>query len=361
MSIVGIGACCGLLIAGFGLRYSVSSMIDLQYTNIRNYNMETSLDSGLSKKEINKVKEEFNNNSEIKESKLFYQDTYEVEGSKKNYNFSLMVPIDIDAINDYIYLNDYETDQKLNLPDNGILITSRLSEIAGIKKGDTIKIADMDGKEYQVPVVGIVNNYIYHYAFLSKDYYEQITNKEVSANLILSRLKYNNDKIYDNLSKEILKNEDVLSVEFNQRMADSFAQQLDSLDFVIVVIIVAAGMLAFIVMFNLDNINVSERFREIATIKVLGFYNSEVNLYIVRENIILNIFGIIVGCLIGKFFHQYLMNTISVDFVQFYNDILPSSYVYGVILTIVFAVIVNIFLNRTLKKINMVESLKSVE
>ena len=114
-------------------------------------------------------------------------------------------------------------------------------------------------------------------------------------------------------------------------------------------------------MFNLDNINVSERFREIATIKVLGFYNSEVNLYIVRENIILNIFGIIVGCLIGKFFHQYLMNTISVDFVQFYNDILPSSYVYGVILTIVFAVIVNIFLNRTLKKINMVESLKSVE
>lgn len=361
MSIVGIGACCGLLIAGFGLRYSVSSMIDLQYTNIRNYNMETSLDSGLSKKEINKVKEEFNNNSEIKESKLFYQDTYEVEGSKKNYNFSLMVPIDIDAINDYIYLNDYETDQKLNLPDNGILITSRLSEIAGIKKGDTIKIADMDGKEYQVPVVGIVNNYIYHYAFLSKDYYEQITNKEVSANLILSRLKYNNDKIYDNLSKEILKNEDVLSVEFNQRMADSFAQQLDSLDFVIVVIIVAAGMLAFIVMFNLDNINVSERFREIATIKVLGFYNSEVNLYIVRENIILNILGIIVGCLIGKFFHQYLMNTISVDFVQFYNDILPSSYVYGVILTIVFAVIVNIFLNRTLKKINMVESLKSVE
>ena len=361
MSIVGIGACCGLLIAGFGLRYSVSSMIDLQYTNIRNYNMETSLDSGLSKKEINKVKEEFNNNSEIKESKLFYQDTYEVEGSKKNYNFSLMVPIDIDAINDYIYLNDYETDQKLNLPDNGILITSRLSEIAGIKKGDTIKIADMDGKEYQVPVVGIVNNYIYHYAFLSKDYYEQITNKEVSANLILSRLKDNNDKIYDNLSKEILKNEDVLSVEFNQRMADSFAQQLDSLDFVIVVIIVAAGMLALIDIRIVDNINVSERFREIATIKVLGFYNSEVNLYIVRENIILNILGIIVGCLIGKFFHQYLMNTISVDFVQFYNDILPSSYVYGVILTIVFAVIVNIFLNRTLKKINMVESLKSVE
>ena len=120
-------------------------------------------------------------------------------------------------------------------------------------------------------------------------------------------------------------------------------------------------MLAFIVMFNLDNINVSERFREIATIKVLGFYNNEVNLYIVRENIILNIIGIIVGCLIGKFFHQYLMNTVAVDFVQFYNDILISSYIYGVVLTIVFAVIVNIFLNRTLKKINMVESLKSVE
>lgn len=361
MSVVGIGACCGLLIAGFGLRYSVSSMIDLQYTHVRNYNMETSLDSDVSTKEIKEIEQEFNSNSEIKESKLFYQDTYEVEGDKKSYNFSLMVPIDTDAMNNYIYLTDYETEQSLTLPDNGIIITSRLSEIAGIKKGDTIKIKDMDGKEYQVSVAGVVNNYIYHYAFISKDYYEQLTNEDVNANLILSRLTNNDEETYDNLSKEILKNKNILSVEFNQRMADGFSQQLDSLDFVIVVIIIAAGMLAFIVMFNLDNINVSERFREIATIKVLGFYNNEVNLYIVRENIILNIIGIIVGCLIGKFFHQYLMNTVAVDFVQFYNDILISSYIYGVVLTIVFAVIVNIFLNRTLKKINMVESLKSVE
>ncbi|WP_294464629.1 FtsX-like permease family protein [uncultured Anaerofustis sp.] len=361
MSVVGIGACCGLLIAAFGIRYSVSAIVDLQYNTIWNYNMETSIESDLSNKEINDIKYTYDDNKEIKGSKLFFKDTYSVVGKNKDYSFSLMVPIDKDAVNDYIYLSDYETGDKINMPKSGVVITSRLSEIADIKKGDIIKIKDLDDKEYDVPVVNIINNYVYHYMFLSEDYYKTIVDEDIKPNLILSRLNKNDESTYDKLSETLLKDENISSIEFNERVAENFAGQLDSMDFVIVVIIVAAGMLAFVVMFNLDNINVSERIREIATIKVLGFYNNEVNFYIVRENIILNIIGIIVGCIVGKYFHRYLIDTVSVDFVQFYKGIQLSSYIFGIILTIVFAFIVNLFLKKTLKKINMVESLKSVE
>ncbi|WP_411328757.1 FtsX-like permease family protein [Anaerofustis stercorihominis] len=361
MSVVGIGACCGLLIAGFGLRYSISGIVDLQYNKVWNYNMETSLDTDITVKELNDIRSTFNKDKEIKDSKLFYKDTYNVEGKKKDYSFSLMVPIDKSAVNDYIYLNDYESDKTVQMPKSGVIITSRLSEIAGIKKGDIIKIKNMDDKEFEVPVVNIINNYVYHYMFLSEDYYKSTMNEDLTPNLILSRLAHNDEATYDNISKDLLKDKNINSINFNKRQADNFAEQLDSLDFVIVVIIIAAGMLAFVVMFNLDNINVSERIREIATIKVLGFYNNEVNFYIVRENIILNILGIIVGCIVGKYFHIYLMNTVAVDFVQFYKGILFSSYIYGIVLTIVFAFVVNLFLKKTLKKINMVESLKSVE
>lgn len=361
MSVVGIGACCGLLIAAFGIRYSISSIVNLQYNNIWNYNMETSLKIDLSESKIKSIKKEINADPEVKESKLFFSDNYNLVTKKKDYSLSLMVPIDKSAVNNYIHFSDYNNEDKLSLPKNGVLITSRLSEIAGIKKGDIIKIKDMNDKEYSVPVTAIVNNYVYHYIFLSEDYYESITGEDLKPNLILSRLNHNNEKTYNNISEKLLKNDNINSINFNQRIADNFANQLDSMDFVIVVIIIAAGMLAFVVMFNLDNINVSERTREIATIKVLGFYNNEVNFYIVRENIILNILGIILGCVIGKYFHKYLIDTVSVDFVQFYGGIELSSYIYGIIFTIIFAFIVNIFLKKTLKKINMVESLKSVE
>jgi len=361
MSVVGVGACCGLLIAAFGIRYSISSIAHLQYHSIWNYDMETSLVDDISIKDLNSIEIKLNENKEINDNKSFYSDSFNLEGEKKDYTFSLMVPLEDGAVNNYINFNDYETGEKLSLPNNGVLITSRLSEIAGIKKGDIIKIKDMDDNEFKVPVSGIVNNYVFHYVFLSPDYYRKTIDDNLKPNLILSRLNDNSEKVYDDLSESLLKDENINSIDFNQRIADSFAGQLDSMDFVIVVIIVAAGMLAFVVMFNLDNINVSERIREIATIKVLGFYNNEVNFYILRENIILNIMGIIVGCIVGKYFHGYLIDTVSVDFVQFYKGILMSSYVYGVILTVVFAFIVNLFLKKTLKKINMVESLKSVE
>lgn len=362
MSVVGIGACCGLLIAALGLRYSISSIVDLQYNNVWNYNMETSISPDLTSSKridaINTIK----NNQYVVDSKSFVRDNYKVNKSSKEYTFYLLCPLEKSSVNNYINLTDYNNEhKKYSLQAKGVLISSRLSEILSVKKNDYITIKDMDDKEYKVKINGIVNNYVYHYVFISKEYYKELTGENASPNYILSRLNNNTEKGYDKISEDILENKNITSVGFNKRIADNFANELDSLDFVIVVIIICAGLLAFVVMFNLDNINVSERTREIATIKVLGFYPKEVNFYILRENIILNIIGIIVGCISGKYFHGYLMNTVAVDFVQFYNSIKLSSYIYGILLTIAFAFIVNLFLRKSLKKIDMIKSLKSIE
>ncbi len=359
MSVFGIGACTALLITGLGLEYSISSVANLQYGDI------FKADGDIQLKEATSDFEDINSiiDSEyIKDSSYMNTQIIYISTPKKEYFLQGVTPIDEEKFTDMHLLKDIETGDILDIPQRGVLLSEKMANNLDVSPGDTIVIQDEDKKEYEVKLEGIVENYVFHYMYMDKDYYQEIFEKEAKTNAISFTLNDPmNTASYDLISETLLNEENISSIEFNSLVKEEFEEEMESLNFVILIIILCAGALAFVVLFNLNNINVSERKRELATIKVLGFHTSEVNMYLKRENIILTILGSAFGCLFGKYLHAYLITTVGVDFVQFYEGITLTSYLYGVLLTFIFSTLIDLTLIKTLRKINMIESLKSVE
>ena len=242
-----------------------------------------------------------------------------------------------------------------------MLITEKVAGLLNVKEGDTIYLKEDEGVLYPVVVGGIAENYLHHYVYMTPALYEKVYGKAPEYNTMFLDIKDLNEETQNRLGTELLSFDSVMTVTFIGTMRGQISDMLDSLNVVIWVLIISAGLLAFVVLYNLNNININERQRELATMKVLGFYNPELAAYVYRENIMLTILGSMVGIVMGYFLHRYVMTTVEVDMLMFGRQIRPISYAYSVLMTYAFSAFVNLVMYYKLKGIDMVESLKSVE
>lgn len=354
MTIIGISGCTALILAGFGLRDSIKDIAEYQYGRVFEYDLVVSL---------NKEDEELVNlvkNSDIVESVSLTDSlsgSISAEGIKRDT--SIIVVENIEDFKNIANLRDIDSGNIIDLSNEGVLISDKLASLLEIEKGENITLTDSDNNEFEYKVLGIVENYIGHYVYINKDLYES---KENDFNINTLFIKYkegNNDN--EAFEEMLLDDNSVTSITVVENSLEHVRDLLKSLDLVVMILIVSSALLAFVVLYNLANVNISERVREIATLKVLGFYDKEVDNYINRESIILTCIGIVIGLIAGVFLTGFVISTCETENMRFARNILLHSYIYSILITSVFSIIVNFATHFVLKKINMVESLKSIE
>ena len=288
-----------------------------------------------------------------------YQESVTLTKEGMNKQTALIyVPEDVEKFKDYVTLRNRKSKEVYDLTDDGVIINEKLANLLKVKAGDSIEFTDADNTTYTVKVSNISENYTGHGIYMSPKYYEEIFGKPVSYNAEFVKMDVEDS---EKVSEELMNCEDVLNVSMIDTIAKSAEDSAESLKFVMIVIIVSAGSLAFIVLYNLNNINVSERIRELSTIKVLGFYDNEVTMYIVRENIILTILGILAGSVLGRFVYLYILKTAELDNMMMVHEVHMMRYVTAGLLTLLFSVIVMIMMHLKLKKVDMIDALKSIE
>ena len=360
MTIVGISGCTALILVGFGIKDSISQIMHFQYGEVYQYNALVSLKSNLKSDEIESIKKELVDMDEISSVTETYIGSATVIKGDKEKDVQIVVPNDSKELTTAITLKDRKTREKLELDDNSIFITDKVAELLGIKVGDKIELEDSKHNKVNVVVGKIVEQYLEHYIYMSKELYENTFSKEYKANVLY--VNYTNTNIdEDKLTAKILEDNKVSTVIGTTKMIASVDDMLQSLNSVVYILIVSAGLLAFVVLYNLANININERIRELATIKVLGFYDKEVFDYVSREVVFLTIIGIFLGLIGGFFLTNFIISTCEIEVLRFPRTIGMMSYVYSALITIVFTIIVNFATYFVLKKIDMIESLKSVE
>ena len=361
MTIFGIGGCMGLMLVGFGLKDSISSIVPLQYEDIQLYDGNVILQSDVTMQEKQEVYEALEKNSQVVATAedLLQKITIEHDGvSKEVY---LNVPENVEKFSDFVVLQDRTTKEKYQLTDKGAVLTEKMAKELGVSAGDTVTIKEENEKERTVKISQICENYMSHYLYMTPAVYKAAYGKEPEYNSIYYRTEGRTTKEAESVGEAALKLDGALSVSYTTELRQQVDDMLQSLDIVIVVLIISAGMLAFVVLYNLNNINITERKRELATLKVLGFYDKEVTEYVYRENILLTLIGSVFGMLLGKILHRFIIVTVEIDSVMFGRNINTISFVYAFLLTVVFSLFVNGVMYFKLKQINMVESLKSVE
>ena len=357
MTVFGIGGCMALIIVGFGLQDSIFSIVNKQYGEIIKYDMAVSIKEG---KKTEKVLE---GQSQIADSLNTHQVSVDVgtQNEGKIYEGYVIIPEDKERFGDYIQLQNRKSKETYELSDQGVILSEKLQRLLGLEIGDEITIKQ-EGKEQKTVVVeGFTENYLYHYIYMSPQLYESLYGAKPDWNQILLKTEQVSEEQRNTLAEHLLKQSGVNSITQIAESKSSVNRMLEGMDIIIVVLVVSAGALAFVVLYNLNNINISERKRELATIKVLGFYDVETAEYVYRENVILTIIGIGVGVFLGIFLHRYVVVTAELDMMMLGREVKPLSFVYAGLLTIGFSMFVNFVLYFKLKKIDMVESLKSVE
>lgn len=363
MTVIGIAGCGALITAGFGIKDSVQSIIDNQYGQIIHYDNILVFNKNADSDARNNLSDKISSDEYYKSSLMDYAYTAEVKipGSKDDYSTEITVVNDISAYRDYVTFRTRRSKKTIELDDSGVIISEKLAKDLNVKEGDNVLIHDEDNKQATVKVSGVMEMYINNYIFMTSEYYSQVFGYTPDNNRILGILTSDGEDIQSVIGDRYLTDNNVKSLTFVKANITRFENMIQSLDLVTWVLIISAGMLAFVVLYNLTNVNISERIREIATIKVLGFYDREVGEYVYRENIILTLIGGVFGLLLGMALHAYIMTTIELDGVMFGTKINISSFLISYGITILFSLLINIFMYPSLKKIPMVESLKSVE
>ncbi len=354
MMIVGIGGCTSLVLAGFGINDSVAGIADDQYTQIEKYNITVAFeDPGQENKE--RFEEEFS--AKVANSALLQQISTEVQGPEATKTCSLMITDDREITKAVNFTGDGKT---LRYPGKGeAMINNKLADMLGVEEGDKIQINYDDTHTTELTVSGVYRNYVSNYIYISSETYEENMGKTYEPSMLFVTLK---DGVSVQKTAEKINSFDgVIGISANEDVQKRVDDMMVSLDYIIILVIGCAGALAFIVLFNLGNINITEREREIATIEVLGFYPREMGAYVFRENFILVLMGIVVGLPAGYALHKFIMKHIIVDAVSFNEIVEPLSYLWTVLVVLGFSIIVDLILRRKLRRINMAESLKSVE
>ena len=362
MTIIGILGCTALILTGFGVKDSVKQIIPNQFENVFMYDMQISLKESLTEEKRQEFKNKLTQNSEIKKAVSIYMTSETAVNGDNEENVQIIVPENQDELDGIINIKDIKNKkQTIKLTENEICLTDKAAQLLGVKAGDTLILKDVDENEVNIKISNVVENYVSHYVYMTKETYKKLYNKDFKANVVFIQNVKLNDEEQDKLAKEIMNMSEVSGIVNMTSTMKSIDDMMNLLNYVVIVLIVSAGLLAFVVLYNLANVNISERIRELATIKVLGFYDKEVYDYIARETVILTIIGIALGLVAGYFLNYYLMGTCEINMLRFSKTIKPISYVYASLITIVFTLIVNIATYFALKKIDMIESLKSVE
>ncbi len=361
MMLFGIGSCTALLIVGFGIRDSIMNIAVIQYSNIQYYDGILQMKNDVSEKEQLELQKAINDSKDISASTQVYLKTMDVNANDVRREAYICVPKSVEEFEKINVFRDRISKEQYHLTDEGAIITEQMANALGVQKGDTISLKSGDEITEGIVVADITENYMMHYVYMTPTYYESMFGEQPEYSVLLYDLEEYALENEKEIGAELLEYEATYGISYVSESKATVNTMLSTLNIVIVVLIVSAGLLAYIVLYNLNNINITERRRELATIKVLGFYDGEVAAYVYRENVILTIIGILGGCVFGKWLHQFIILTVEVDMVMFGREVMPLSYVYSGILTILFALLVNWIMFYKLKEINMVESLKSVE
>lgn len=361
MTVFGIGGCMALMIVGYGLKDSVLDIANLQFGKIQKYDLMAVIDEDISEDEMQVLTQMAQNDKDIENSMKGYMRLTEMKFSDMNKDIYLYVPSTLKDLDQFILFSDRKSGDTWLMEEDSVIISEKISRDLDIKTGDTVSLELEENHFVDLTVTDICENYLAHYIYVSPQVYKQAMGDEPQYNSIYVTVKEEAMEDLTAVGGRFVEKDGVLTVSYTNTMAQDLESMISVLDSVIVVLIVAAGMLAFVVLYNLNNININERQRELATLKVLGFYNSEVAAYVFRENVVLTIAGSGIGVALGKFLHGFIIKTVEVDETMFGTNITMKSYLLCIGFTILFSLLVNGFMYFKLKKIDMVESLKSVE
>ena len=361
MTVFGIGGCMALMIVGFGLRDSIFAIGKLQYGELQLYDGMVILNTDAEEEDKKEPIEYLSSEKAVSDIMEGYSKKITISKGKEEQEVYLSVPFDIEKNKEFQVFRNRITKKEFEMEKNSVILTEKAAQLLDVKKGDKIMLDDKDEKQAELRVTDICENYMEHYLYISPETYREIYGENMESNTIYFKMKDFDKKGLKEIGENILSKRGALNVTYTYNIQNQLDDMLESLDIVIVVLIISAGLLAFVVLYNLNNINITERKRELATIKVLGFYDKEVSAYVFRENILLTIIGVAVGVVLGSMLHRFVIVTVEIDSVMFTRIIENISFVLSAALTCLFSFLVNAVMYFKLKKIDMVESLKSVE
>lgn len=358
MTLVGIAGCTALLVTGFGIRDSISDIVEVQYEQLQKYGLTVGLSEDISGRERKEVTD-YLDTLDASYTALHMEQGKAIVGDLQE-DVYLDVPQDADTFASFMTFRDRKTQETVPFDESSVLLTEKLASTLGVQPGDTVTIENGDEKRFAVTVTGVVENYIRAYVYIGRDAYRDALGEDADYTTlaVLCEVPVSEE---NQVITTLHQFSCVGSATFISSSIQSFENMLSKIDFIVIVLIICAAILAFVVLYNLTNINISERQREIATIKVLGFYSGEVDAYIFRETFLLSLLGAVCGLFVGIALHRFVVVTVEVSNIMFGRSIYPQSYIYSLALTLLFTVLVCLALRRRLKKINMVESLKSVD
>ncbi|MCI5939122.1 MAG: FtsX-like permease family protein [Bacilli bacterium] len=352
MTIIGVAGCSALLLTGFGLKDSISDIVSIQFNELYKYDLTilTTENFAASKDEV--LNDYLQN--KVNNWMYFSSETGKISNDNKNYSVSILVPDNEKELTKYITFRNRKTKKEFTIS-NGVVLSEKLAEELGVKVGDTVVVENEKGIKGKIVVEGITENYIQSFVYITKDMYKTIFNDEPLFKLIYC----NTSDSSDNAISDVMKSESVMYARSSLNIENTFSETIKSIDGVILVLILAAGLLCIVVEYNLTNVNICERKKELSTMRVLGFYNHEVDSYIFRETNLLSIIGGLVGLLIGIWLHSFVVKTVEVNQVMFGRTIYFHSYVYAMIITIVFTILVDQVMRKSIRNIDMVEAMKA--
>lgn len=358
MMVIGISGCTALLVMGFGVRDSVVAVADQQYEEIQLYDIGVTLKDGKVPGEADLKSLDSVLEKENAAGMYAMEKTIDLVTDKGTKSINMVAVENPDEVGDFISLHTKKQEPIAYPKEGEAVLSKKVAETYGVKKGDTILLRDSDNNEMSLKVTGICENHIYNYVYIAAESYEKQIGDVVFKNVYVS---LPDEADIHEVSAALMKADGVTAVTVNSDMLNRISQMMSCMNYIVIVIIICAGALAFIVLYNLNNINITERVREIATIKVLGFYPKETASYVFRENMVLTAIGCGLGLILGKWFHRFVMGEIQIDMVSFNVQINAVSYLFSVLLTMGFAWIVNCMMTGKLERINMAESLKSID
>ena len=360
MTVIGIGGCTALIVTGFGLHESIFDVLDKQFDEISLYDATVGLDEDLTEEQKQGIEDYLDGEEAVVDYMFTYQQMMDASTTGTSYDVYLFAVDDVEEFGRFVDLRHRSDHSPVELDGSGVVIDEKLSELLGVSVGDTITLEG--DQRVEAVVADITENYVYHYVYVTRDLYTQLYGEDYQNNVML--LAYQDGMgvdVSNQTSETLMKMDGVASYSYIATIRDSFEDSMDAINYAVVIIIVAAAALAFVVLYNLTNINITERRSELATLKVLGFYDGETTAYVLRENVFLTIFGVILGLVLGRFLHSWMVLTVEVDLVMFGRTAPPYAYVLAAAMTALFSLIVNVAAHFRLKKIDMVESLKTVE
>ena len=361
MTVFGIAGCTAMILTGFGLKNSISDIVPIQFNEVWRYQGIVTFDEEASTQAIEEYQAAVSQLDLLSATLGMTSENLTVaQTGKASQEVTVYVPENPAELSDFVSFTERKTGEVYALGDNGVIINEKLAKLFQLAIGDTIELKNGDNEIFEVTISGITENYVGHFAYFSPTYYEEIFGKIPTYNSELLLFSEALTKEQENqIANDLMKQDRVLNVTFLSDSSTALDDTTEILNIVVWLLIISAGLLAFIVLYNLNNINISERIRELSTIKVLGFYNKEVTMYIYRENIFLTLFGIIAGLFLGQILHGYVLATVELDMLMFSPEIHLLSYLYSSLITLFFTIIVGFVMYQKLKHVDMIEALKS--